>query len=597
MEGSEFVQFVTLLPFGLLILIPGIILLYVLKQKSEDKDISSIYLWKETYKNIEVSHPWERLKNNLLMYVQIAVILGIILALAGPYLANSRTGSKNMVLVFDNSGSMNVLYTDKKSRLESAKEQAIDYVEKWNGNVNVTILSCNQNSKVILSGSTDTNKIKETIYNINPTDVAGNLEPAVSMVESMADQWDGYEALFFTDDSLNMGKVNGNVVDVSSEGVNAAVDYVSYDRKEDGSIAVVSKVTNYGTEAVSSDINLYFNDKMLRIENSGELAPGDSTVVYFEPVMPKEYENSKDVVIRAEWNQKDVLENDNAAYTIMRENEEQKVLLISKQNVFLEKVIGTLEHVSLYKANSMEEAKGSGKYDLYIFDNVIPEEIPEGNLLFINPPNSEETKDFFEVEGKKKGAIVNICEQKYTKMIDKDFTFGVNQYQQVKPAGKADVFLKADKDIVGFMEKIGKRQVAVLGFDLHASDFALQMEFPILMNQLLGDILQGYMLQQTQIVAGEEYLVNQVSYTKEQAGIYTIEGESAEGKVEENLAVNFPSATESSLTKAVKVSQEETAKTKKATDTIRNTRDIKTPIIWMVLILVILEWVIYIRNR
>lgn len=590
-------QFVNLLPFSLLILIPGIILLYVLKQKSEDKDISSLYLWRETYKNIEVSSPWERLKNNLLMYIQIAVILGIILALAGPYLANSQAGSKNMVLVFDNSGSMNTVYTDKKSRLETAKEQALDYVEKWNGNVNVTLLSCNQNSKVILSGCSDTNKIKEAIYNISPTDVAGNLEPAVSMVESMAEQWDGYEALFFTDNSINLGKVKGNVVDISSEGNNAAVDYVSYDYGKDGSISVVSKVTNYGTEITSSDVNLYFNDKMVGIENSGELAPGESTVIYFEPVTTKDYENKGTIVIRAEWDQKDALENDNTAYTIIRENDEQKVLLISKQNVFLEKAISTLENVTLYKANSMEEAKGSGKYDLYIFDSIMPEEIPDGNLLFINPEDSKVTKDLFQVKGKKKGAIINICEQKYTQMINKDFTFGVNQYQQIEPAGKAEVFLQADKDKVGFLEQVGNRQIAVLGFDLHASDFALQMEFPILINQLLGDILQGYMLRENQIIAGEEYLVNQVSYTKEQAGIYTIEGETIEGKVEESLAVNFPTTTESSLTKAVEVSQEESAKTKTATDTIRNTRDIKTPIIWLVLMLVGLEWGIYLKNR
>lgn len=591
-------QFVNLLPFGLLVLIPGIILLYVLKQKSEDKDISSIYLWRETYKNIEVSSPWERLKNNLLMYIQIAVVLGLILALAGPYLANSQTGAKNMVLVFDNSGSMNALYTGKESRLEAAKKQAVDYVEKWNGNVNVTILSCNRNAKVVLAGSSDTGKIKETIYQIDQTDVAGNVEPAVSMVESMAEQWDGYEALFFTDSSINMGKVNGSFVDVSSEGGNGAVDYVSYDKDKDGNISVVSKVTNYGTEPISSDVNLYFNDKMLRIENSGELAPGESTVLYFEPVTPKDYKAEESLVIRAEWNQKDALERDNTAYTIMREKEEQKVLLISKQNVFLEKVIGTLEHISLYKADSLEEAKGSGEYDLYIFDNSMPKELPEGNLLFINPEDDKVTKELFQVEGtKKKGTIVNICQQEYTGMIDKNFTFGVNRYQKINPVGKAEVFLQAEKDKVGFIEQVGKRQVAVLGFDLHASDFPLQMEFPILMNQILGNMLQGYLLSETQIVAGEEYLVNQVSYTKEQAGIYTIEGENTEGKVEEKLVVNFPTTSESTLTKDVKASQEGTGKTKTATDIIRNTRDIKTPIIWLVLVLVGLEWVIYLRNR
>ena len=143
-------HFVNYLPFGLLILVPGIILLYILKQKSEDKDISSLYLWRETYKNIEVSKPWEKLKNNLLMYLQIAVVLGLILALAGPYIASREGAADHVVLVFDNSGSMNALYAKGKSRLDTAKEQAVDYVEQLSTNADVTILSSNQTAKVVV---------------------------------------------------------------------------------------------------------------------------------------------------------------------------------------------------------------------------------------------------------------------------------------------------------------------------------------------------------------------------------------------------------------------------------------------------------------
>lgn len=591
------VQFVSLLPFGLLILIPGVILLYVLKQKSEDKEISSLYLWRETYKNMEVSSPWEKFKNNILMYIQIAVILSLILALAGPYLASTRMRAKNMVLVLDNSGSMNAIYGEEKSRLEAAKQQAIEYVEKWNDNIAVTVISCNQNAKVLLSGATDTGKIKESILNIEPTDIAGDLEPSVSMVNSMSEQWDGYEALFFSDSSLDMGKVKGSFVDVSSDGVNGAIDYVNHTKEKDGSISVVAKVSNYGKKEISSDINLYLNDKLLRIENSDVLQPKESTMVFFDAIKPSEYKAGETLVLKAEWNQRDALKEDNTAYTVVREKEEQKVLLISKQNVFLEKVIGTLEQVNLYKANTLEEAKDSGKYDLYIFDGVMPKELPEGNLMFLDPTASEVTKDLFQVtDTEKNGGVVKVEEQAFTQMVSKDFSFGVNQYKKIQPTTKAKVFLKAEKDKVGFMEYISGRNVAVLAFNLHSSDFALQTEFPIIMNQLFGNLLNGYLLEKAQVTAGEEYFVDQVSYRKDKAGVYTIEGKTQKGKVKEKLVVNFPTYQESALGVPVKVTQ---GKAKKGTvvEGIKNTRDIKTPIILIVMLLFGIEWVVYLKNR
>lgn len=593
-------HFVSYLPFGLLVLVPGIILLYILKQKSEDKDISSLYLWRETYKNIEVSKPWEKLRNNLLMYLQIAVVIGLILALAGPYIAGREGDVAHVVLVIDNSGSMNATYAKQKSRLDTAKEQAVEYVEQLNDNTDVTLLSSNQTAKVVLAGGKDKQRMKEAIYSLENTDVAGDVNAAVSMAESMAEQWKSYEAVFFTDSSVNMGKLDGDIVDLSSEGSNGAIDYVNYDYEQDGSLSVIAKVTNYGSKTISSDVNLYLNDKMVAIEKVTDLAPGKDTVVYFKNVA-KPKSKKEATTIKAELNEKDDLNRDNVAYDVIREKEEQNILLVSDQNVFLEKALLTLDHVKLYKATSFEETDQSKKYDLYIFDGIKPETIPDGNILFVNPKETGEYGDLFSVTGKEKsGTLVTIKAQDFTESIDTDFSFGVNQYRKVTPKAKADVFLQSEEDTLGFLEKINGRQVAVLAFDLHNSDFALQTEFPILMNQLFGKILNSYLLSEAVITAGESYEVNQVSYVKEQAGLYTVEGESTEGKTTEPLAVNFPSTEESKLTTDVEAIKDKDGKTSKAKagDTIqRKTRNIKNPVILLALVILILQWIVYLRRR
>ena len=196
--------------------------------------------------------------------------------------------------------------------------------------------------------------------------------------------------------------------------------------------------------------------------------------------------------------------------------------------------------------------------------------------------------------------MINLKPQDFTELIDADFSFGVNEYMKVTPKSKAQIFLQSEGNAVGFVEKVKGKQIAVLAFDLHNSDFALQTEFPILMNQLFGNMLNSYLLSEAVITAGDNYEVNQVSYVKETAGLYQVEGEMAEGKVEETLAVNFPSTEESKLTIQISANKDEKEKTskQKTGNTIqRKTRDIKTPVILLALLFLILEWIVYLRRR
>ena len=68
-------------PIALVLLVPVIIIMYLLKQKAKEHAVSSLYLWHEMYKNVEANTPWEKLKKNWLMILQIIVLLVLILHL------------------------------------------------------------------------------------------------------------------------------------------------------------------------------------------------------------------------------------------------------------------------------------------------------------------------------------------------------------------------------------------------------------------------------------------------------------------------------------------------------------------------------------
>ena len=58
-------------PLLFLAFVPGIVLLYLLKQKVQTKKVPALNLWQEAFESVQASTPWEKFRNHLLMYLQI----------------------------------------------------------------------------------------------------------------------------------------------------------------------------------------------------------------------------------------------------------------------------------------------------------------------------------------------------------------------------------------------------------------------------------------------------------------------------------------------------------------------------------------------
>ena len=95
------------LPLGFLALlaVPVIVLMYLLKQKYEKKEIPSLYLWKKAFPETKSAQPWQKLRKNLLMFLQIAAAVLLAVSLAGPYIMGKMQVT-DYVLALDCSMSM-----------------------------------------------------------------------------------------------------------------------------------------------------------------------------------------------------------------------------------------------------------------------------------------------------------------------------------------------------------------------------------------------------------------------------------------------------------------------------------------------------------
>ena len=78
--------FESLWPLVFLLAVPIIIILYLLKPKGEDYEISSNLLWTKILKNQQSKTFFEKFVQNILMYLQILIVLLLILALMSPFI-------------------------------------------------------------------------------------------------------------------------------------------------------------------------------------------------------------------------------------------------------------------------------------------------------------------------------------------------------------------------------------------------------------------------------------------------------------------------------------------------------------------------------
>src|SRR4051812_29355199 len=90
----------------LLLLVPVIVFFYLLKLRRREVVISSVLLWSYLVKDVQANAPFQKLKKNLLLLLQLLIAALTIFALARPAFFSQSLGGSNVVVILDGSASM-----------------------------------------------------------------------------------------------------------------------------------------------------------------------------------------------------------------------------------------------------------------------------------------------------------------------------------------------------------------------------------------------------------------------------------------------------------------------------------------------------------
>ena len=140
--------------FFLGLLLPVIVAFYLLKLKRIEHEVPSTFLWRKMVRDVEANAPWQRLRPNLLMILQLLFLAALILALTRPFTWTEGAGGQAAIFILDTSASMSA--TDvAPSRIESAKQRAIQLVDDLPDSARVTVIEAGREARVLLSSSLD----------------------------------------------------------------------------------------------------------------------------------------------------------------------------------------------------------------------------------------------------------------------------------------------------------------------------------------------------------------------------------------------------------------------------------------------------------
>lgn len=587
--------FESLWPLIFLLAVPIIIILYLLKPKGEDYEISSNLLWTKILKNQQSKTFFEKFVHNILMYLQILIVLLLILALMSPFIRMEGKSGGRKIILMDTGASMQHKSANGKTRLEEAVKLAEDYIRTM-GDTKVSIVTedgCE--TRLLAVDSTDQAQLIRILQDLSCSDGGGSLVESQSILDNLAGETEEEAAdlLVFTDgsgaDDFDALKSAGakELYVVGEKVSNLANEYTVYTERKDGLFDVLVSVTNYSDSESSCDVGIYDSNNRLLMLKSMDLAPSENKVCLLEGLdWQGEQLQSALTGIAFGDGAKDSLEGDNRSYAVKSKGNLIRGLLVGEGNTFLEKAYRAVTGESIAKSIATDELKEED-YNVVIYDVALSTETPAGNRLVFGDAYQSSS-------GKLEHVVLNMMACELTTGLQ-DFNIGVNEAYYFELPKGAHSFLEYDGKTVGYYRDTEDAREIVVGFDIRESDFPLRAEFPVFLANAMIYLSDTSWLAADVYYAGETLAIQPWAEPDEstvpaylrKAGCYQLGNEA----YSEAYVVRFRTATESDGRKtAESVTGDSGFRQMKVRKTLQNL------FLILVLIMLVTEWVIYVRQ-
>ncbi len=485
--------------WGLLAIVPpAIVLLYFLKLKRLPLEVPSTFLWARTVEDLHVNSIWQRLRQNLLLFLQLLLILLIILSLIRPGWEGTTSVDQRAIFVVDTSASMSATDVDG-TRLDEAKRRVAAMIKEMDSGDVAMIISVSDDANVEQPFTDNQNLLLRKLNAIKQTNHRSDIEQALRYAAGLAnpgrtanDPGDTQVAqampatLYIYSDgrfpkfkNFFLGNLEPEFYPIgSAEADNLAVGSFRIDRNPEklDQIQAFARVDNFGAEDTDAEVLLYIDGELRDAEELN--VPGDGQASLQFNLDDIDQGELKLVIDR-----QDDLMLDNQAFVAANLPRRAKVLLITDFNAALSLALSTsgiekYAEVSRISAKDLtadeslaakyDQQSQAGAFDLVIFDGYSPKQMPQANTVFLGAQPPSEGWSFGEKQSR--GIVIDSNRSHpVTQLMDMGNVNIADCYAVTCPAGSSRL---VDADI-GLLMAIAPRQGyedLVVGFEMYSND-------------------------------------------------------------------------------------------------------------------------------
>jgi hypothetical protein len=454
--------------------VPVVIVFYLLKRKRVVKLVSSTLLWQKFLAETQASAPFQKLRKNWLLILQIIMLILAVLALTRPFFATKAKPAELRVVILDTSASMQA--TDEMpSRFAKARDEALKWVDSLANNDQMVVLQAGANTEVKQSATSEKAALRRALQACAPSDSPTRLVPALKMAESLVRDQRGAEIHLFSDGAVpNLAEFENKALPliyhrVGKDSNNMGITALDVRANPENATqrAIYVNVANFSTNSQQTELELLLDDRLLETRPLTITAGETSPQVFLAA-------QARDGVFTLRLTAKDDLAADNQASIVSLLRKPVKVLLVSRGNRWLEKALRAVTGVELAITTDLTDP-GAG-YDFVVLDDVTPTVWPKGNLLAIHVVNTNWFENVMRVESP---AVVD---WKSTHPVLRYVTFDnvpIAESWVVKPPTWAVSLVDASQASLILAGELGRQRIIWIGFDTLQSLWPYRFTFPI----------------------------------------------------------------------------------------------------------------------
>lgn len=535
------------------IAIPLLILLYFLKLRRREQIISSTLLWKRAVQDLQVNAPFQKLRRNLLLFLQLLVLAAILFGLAGPVMNFTKRPERSIVLLVDRSGSMRTVEVDGRSRLDHAKEAAAQFVSNLPAQSRAMVISFADRANVVCAFTDDKRRLERLIRDIEPTDAAGkigeSLQLAVAYSTSLVEEQGGGVPQAAQQGAADIELFSdGRIADADQQFVARGemhyyrigqaddnVGIVAFDARRQfdrpGMVSIFVEAENFGPRPLKTDLSVLLDGKPLSgpgavkeivlgaaptttspagDEDDRENPSPRQTVIF-------EMEHEAGGVIEVKLHREDALEIDNRVFAPIDPPRQIRVLAVSAQSRGLSapltkvfrhsldvqdfKLMSTADYESAPDAALIVE--GRSAYDLVVLDNHDTARLPPGNYLFFG--GLPKIEDVARAEPDVEGGVLAAWNENHPLLrnVHLENVAFAKWKRLLLPEHAAKLVEGEDSVVMTMITDPGHRYV-VTAFDLFDTNLLDRNAFPIFLQNVVMYLCGGGLLKQGRLAHSGE---------------------------------------------------------------------------------------------